>query len=345
MPFRAAGSAAAASQIYETLERGWFYLSKEKKIAIVLLVVVCVGSLGMLGYNIYDRYFRKPPRDPFIQAIIDDCSLYFPGLLTVPALNGKTIDVEFPEKYPIISDKDSGIVAMPASFLYPIPLNPNYEIKDIDFAAWKAKNEEVIGYIEFEELSVVSYPVLFRDGSDFYLKHDISGASDIYGEIYVEGAIKYGHSKTNTIIYGHNMRNGTMFGSLRKYKEASYYPGHEFFWYYTPNGKYRYQIFSVYETLYTSDTFTWYEKPSPEYTAYLQKMKSQSKYETGVTPSDTDEIITLCTCTSAGGSYRLVLQARLIYKDEDEEAVAAQEAAIAAQEAAASAAPTASPAP
>lgn len=321
-------------------------MSKKKIALISLLALICVGALGMLGYTIYGRYFKKAPRDPFLQAILDDYGQYYPGLLTVPPLNDKTIEADFPEKYPILSDRDSGIVCYPVNYLYPIPLNPNYEIKNIDFAYWKAKNQDVIGYLEMEELPVVSRPVFYKDGSDFYLKHNMSGAADIYGEYYVEGLIKYGHSKTNTIIYGHNMRNGTMFGSLRKYKDAAYYPGHEFFWYYTPYGKYRYQIFTVYETLYTSDTFTWFEAPGPEYTAYLQKMKSQSKYETGVTPGEKDEIITLCTCTSAGGNYRLILQGRLVYKEEDKAAVAAREAQIAAQEAAAAApAPTASAAP
>ncbi|MFQ9986002.1 MAG: hypothetical protein ACLRVS_09180, partial [Lachnospiraceae bacterium] len=68
--------------------------------------------------------------------------------------------------------------------------------------------------------------------------------------------------------------------------------------------------------LYTSDTFTWFEAPGAEYTAWLDKMNNQSKYETGIRANPNDEVITLCTCTSAGGDYRLVLQARMVYKDE-----------------------------
>ncbi len=290
-------------------------MSKWKKAIVAALIAVIVGAVAMFGYTVYETYFKKPPVTPFVQSIIDNVNLYFPGLHTVP-FEPREWDLGITPRYKYLQDRSKGLVARRSGFLYPIPLNPNYEIKTIDFASWKAKNNEVIGYLEFENLPVVSYPVLYKEGSDFYLKHDIGGGSDIFGEIYVEGMIKGGHSRTNTIIYGHNMKNGTMFGSLRKYKDASYFPGNEFFWYYTPTGKYRYQIFTVYETLYTSDTFTWYETPGPEYTAYLKKMKSQSKYETGVTPADDDEIITLVTCTSAGGDYRLILQGRLIYKDE-----------------------------
>ncbi len=290
-------------------------MSRGKKIIVVCLAVVIVGAVVLMGLELYNYFLKPGQRDPFIQAMIDEELPHYRYLHMAFEEDGpwRPEDPNWPR---YLTDVNGGLAALRSGFLYPIPLNPNYAIRNVDFAAWKAKNSEVIGYLEFETLPVVSYPVLYRAGSDFYLKHDISGASDIYGEIYVEGMIRDGHSHTNTIIYGHNMRNGTMFGSLRKYKDAAYFPGNEFFWYYTPNGKYRYQIFSVHETLYTSDTFTWFAAPGPEYTAYLQKMKSQTKYETGVTPADTDEIITLCTCTSAGGDYRLVLQGRLVYKDE-----------------------------
>ncbi len=202
-------------------------------------------------------------------------------------------------------------------FLYDIPLNPDYAIMEINFDEWKAKNPEVIGYLDFEtpDLDVISYPVMYRPGSDFYLTHDINGASNINGELYVEGGILDGHSRTNTIIYGHNMRAGIMFGQMKKYNSAEFYQGREFFWYYTPQGKYRYQIFSVHPTPYDGYIFSWFAEPCPEYTEYLTKAKQESSYDTGVTPDPEDEIITLCTCTGSD-YYRLVVQGRLVYKDE-----------------------------
>lgn len=205
-----------------------------------------------------------------------------------------------------------------SKFIYDIELNPNYEIMEIDFAALKQKNAEVIGYLDFEapELDVISYPVYYQAGTDYYLTHNAAGANSVSGELYVEGGILNGHSKTNTIIYGHNMRGGLMFGSLKKYNDQNFYQGREFFWYYTPEGKYRYQIFSVHPTPYDGYAFSWFEKPCEEYTQYLIQAKQDSSYDTGVTPMPDDEIITLCTCTGSD-YYRLVVHARLVYKDED----------------------------
>lgn len=286
-----------------------------KRLVITALILVILGALGMLGYKFYGEYVKERERKEFVQGIIEDIPSYYTCLHTIEMKRMEFVpDLSGHLKY--LSEKGKGLVATRTGFLYPIPLNPNYEIKNVNFTEWQSKYNEIIAYIEFETLPIISYPVFYRESSDYYLKHNRDGVSIISGEIYVEGMIKYGHSKTNTIVYGHNMRNGSMFGSLKKYKDQAYYAGNEFFWYYTPKGKYRYQIFSVYDTLYTSDTFTWYAGPCDEYTAYLKTVKDWSKYDTGVTPEPNDEIITLCTCTSAGGNYRWVVQGRLVYKEE-----------------------------
>lgn len=204
-----------------------------------------------------------------------------------------------------------------SKFIYDIELNPDYEIMDINFDELKARNPEVIGYLDFEasELDIISYPVYYQAGTDYYLTHNADGVTTVSGELYVEGGILDGHSKTNTIIYGHNMRGGLMFGSLKKYNDQAFYQGREFFWYYTPEGKYRYQIFSVHPTPYDGYAFSWFAEPGDEYTQYLIQVKQDSIYDTGVTPMPDDEIITLCTCTGSD-YYRLVVQARLVYKDE-----------------------------
>lgn len=285
------------------------------KVLCGVLVLVIVAACAMLGYRLYEKHMEKQERQAYLEEIASQYSRCYPCIVTLDwgRFQFKP-DMSHYLKY--LSEKGKGIVAYKTGFLYPIPLNPNYEIKNINFTEWQSKYKEIIGYIEFETLPVISYPVFYQEGTDYYLKHNRDGVSIISGEIYVEGKIAGGHSKTNTIVYGHNMRNGSMFGSLRKYKDQAYYAGNEFFWYYTPKGKYRYQIFACYDTPYNSDTFSWFEGPCPEYTAYLQQMKAWSKYDTGVTPEPTDEIITLCTCTSAGGNYRWVLQARLVYKEE-----------------------------
>ncbi len=294
------------------------FIYKNRIPLICVLSVICVVSLGMLGYKLARHYrpdwFRYHASEETLE-LLEQVGLTF-GHLNTTGVFPKDLGLTRKQPRMVLEDVNGGLLVSKGVFIHPVPLNPNYPIKNIDFAQLRQVNGDVTGYLEIENMDVVSYPVYYREGTDYYLKHNRYLEYDIYGELYVEGKISNAHSRTNTIIYGHNMRNGTMFGSLRAYKNAEFFPGHEFFWYYTPKGKYRYQIFSVYETRYDSDTFTWFKEPGQEYTNYLTKMKSQQKYETGVTPDPTDEIITLCTCTSLGGVYRLVLQGRLVYKEE-----------------------------
>lgn len=285
-------------------------MKKSKKVIIVIVaLIVLVGAVAASFFLSTNNVGEEGNEDEIkYESMIDSYLTKLTPLNTAgfkldnPAAHGDLL------KYERLED---------SKFIYDIELNPDYEIMEIDFAALKQNNSEVIGYMDFEapELDVISYPVYYRAGSHHYLDHNAAGAKSVSGELYVEPGILDGHSKTNTIIYGHNMRAGKMFGSLKKYNDQAFYQGREFFWYYTPEGKYRYQIYSVHPTPYNGYAFSWFAGPSEEYTQYLIQSKQDSIYDTGVTPMPDDEIITLCTCTGSD-YYRLVVHARLVYKDE-----------------------------
>ncbi len=193
------------------------------------------------------------------------------------------------------------------------PLNPNFQIASIDWNKLQADNSDVCAWIQFETLSQINYPVVQSTDNDYYLHHTTDHTENSAGSIFVESANKKDFSDMNTFVYGHNMKNGSMFGLLRYYKDASYYAGNEYFWIYTPQGNYRYKIFSCYEPLQNSETYTWWRDPCEEYTAYLSKVQSYSKYNTGVSVGPTDKIVTLSTCTSRGSDYRFVVHGKLVY--------------------------------
>lgn len=285
-------------------------MNKNKKIIISVIAVVVILAVLAIGFFLSAGKVGEGTGndDPVYESTIESyltklCNLNTAGFkLDNPASHGAL------HKFERVED---------SKFIYDIELNPDYEIMEINFDELKAANADVIGYLDFEtpDLDIISYPVYYREGSHYYLTHNASGASSVSGELYVEGGILYGHSKTNTIIYGHNMIRGMMFGSLKKYNDQAFYTGREFFWYYTPEGKYRYQIYSVHPTPYDGYAFSWFAEPCEEYTQYLIQSKQDSIYDTGVTPMPDDEIITLCTCTGSD-YYRLVVHARLVYKDE-----------------------------
>lgn len=194
------------------------------------------------------------------------------------------------------------------------PLNPDYQIKTIDWASLTAENSDSCAWIQFETLQEeINYPIVHGSDNEYYLNHTISHAENSAGTLFVEALNKSDFTDMNTFVYGHNMKNGSMFGLLRYYKDASYYAGNEYFWIYTPQANYRYKIFSCYEPKATSETYTWWSDPCEEYTEYLKKVQSYSKYDTGVTVKPTDHIVTLSTCTSRGSDYRFVVHAKLVY--------------------------------
>ena len=112
----------------------------------------------------------------------------------------------------------------------------------------------------------------------------------------------------NTFIYGHNMKNGSMFGQLRKFKTKDYYEQNPYFYIYTPDGKeVKYQIFAVCIVEDTSESYTRFYNSDEEYIDYLQYIKSISLYDTGVGLAAEAKIVSLSTCTNVSETQRLLI--------------------------------------
>lgn len=195
-------------------------------------------------------------------------------------------------------------------------LNPDFSPSQIDWAGLVEVNSEIYAWIEFESSDLnINYPVAHSSATnEYYLKHTVNGTENSSGSIYIDKGNNPYFSDTNTLIYGHNMKNGTMFGNLKKYKKEDFYKGHEYFWIYTPDSRCRYEIFACYETAADSDTYQWWTGYCDEYTQYLQKSKSSSWYDTGVSVEPEDRIVTLSTCTG-NDANRFIVQAKLVYSE------------------------------
>lgn len=182
----------------------------------------------------------------------------------------------------------------------------------ISFEALRKENPDIIAWIRFENLDDVhiSYPVLYSGDNTKYLRSDIYGNYHIAGCIFLEGLNQPDFSDYHSIIYGHNMKNTTMFGDLKRYKnEDDFYDNNQYFRIYTENMVYRYQIFSYYEVDETSDVYTVGFGPDDEYQAFLDQMAASSLKETGIHPTKDSRVVTLSTCTKTAEDKRLVVHA------------------------------------
>ena len=160
-------------------------------------------------------------------------------------------------------------------------------------------------------IDAINYPVVHYTDDSYYLNHSWDGQSSRYGAIFVETANSGDFSDCHTLIYGHNMKDGSMFGGLKKYRDPSFYEEHGGMITLCLPGETRmYQIFSVHiaeaddEGVYTIGF-----AHDEGFGSFLEALKQRSIYDTGVSVSAQDNVITLSTCS---GEERLVVHAKQI---------------------------------
>lgn len=181
----------------------------------------------------------------------------------------------------------------------------------VDFDSLRSINEDVIGWIYMEALPEISYPVVQGEDNNFYLHQTYEKNYNFAGTIFIDYENKRDFSDCNTLVYGHNMKNGSMFGHLKKFAEdQETYNKSKYFWILTPDKNYRYEIISAYTTEVNSDTYTLFKGPGDEFQSYLETIKGYSEIQTD--PGELtikDKIVTLSTCTG-NESTRFVVQGK-----------------------------------
>lgn len=178
---------------------------------------------------------------------------------------------------------------------------------EIDFASLKEINPDVIGWLQMECLDV-SYPIVKGEDNDHYLHYTFEGQKNAAGAIFMECTNNSNFEDLNTIIYGHNMKNGSMFGTFRTLNDQESLTS-PYLWVCTPEKNYRYEIFTIHTTSASGDTYTLFSGVDEQYTEYLKKMKSASDMELPAQAAAEDKIVTLSTCTG-NDATRFVIQAK-----------------------------------
>ena len=181
---------------------------------------------------------------------------------------------------------------------------------EVDFAALAQVNPDVVGWIFIEGTSI-HYPIVQGGDNSYYLNHLFDGTRNAAGCIFLDVACEGDFSDAHSILYGHHMKNGTMFASLVDYKEQVFYDQHPTALLLTPTGKYQVHFFSGYvadndagawETDFEEDTFeTW-----------LTEISSRSLFTPATTPEPTHRILTLSTCTYEFNSAKFLLHGYVV---------------------------------
>lgn len=184
------------------------------------------------------------------------------------------------------------------------------ELTKKDLEILRETNEDVLGWISIPDTQL-SYPLMRGEDNQYYLEHTWEKVASIAGSIFMEQYNNPDFSDFNTVIYGHRMRDGSMFGSLKYYNEQEYWEAHPYIYIYDDRGCHRYEIFAAYKASVKGATYQVGFANEEYMQKFLDTCVGYSEIETGVVPTILDKVITLSTCTGTGYDSRWVVQARL----------------------------------
>lgn len=180
------------------------------------------------------------------------------------------------------------------------------------------KNKSLIGWLKIDDTNI-DYPVMQTVNNEYYLDHNYSQEYDRNGSLFLDKDCDVVHRNTNLIIYGHHMKSGKMFGNLNKYSSEDYCKKHSTIQFDTIYERGTYEVMYVFRSrIYNEDeiVFKYYQfldaASEKEFTSNMQEMAALSLYDTGVTASYGDELLTLSTCDNSETDGRFVVVAKKI---------------------------------
>ena len=165
----------------------------------------------------------------------------------------------------------------------------------------------------------LDFPVMYApDNKDFYLRHDFNKAYSVYGVPYLDEQTTLGANaeSDNLIIYGHNMKTGTIFGCLTEYRKADYYQEHPLIEFDTVYGDAKYEVFGAFTIDVVNDTSFIYNQyidmDEDTYNRYVDQVISRSDVDSGIRPAYGEQLLTLSTCEYSSANGRYVVVARRV---------------------------------
>lgn len=190
-----------------------------------------------------------------------------------------------------------------------------------EFAQLYQLNTDIVGWISIES-TPISYPVMHTPTRpDHYLYRDFYGNADTpeaqHGCIYARESCDIFRPSDNITLYGHMMKDNSMFGYLDRYKYSSYWSNHKYVQFDTLTERHTYEIFAVFKTSGTTGKGFAYHlfdnaQNEEEFNNFVAKCKQLAFYDTGITPTYGDKLITLSTCEYTIANGRLVVVAKRI---------------------------------
>ena len=245
-----------------------------KKVICWILILICLAVFCFSGYKLLStlwaykeaRSFYDDTADSFVSAPSEDAA----PEKVVPADGGPAVYVQ-----------EDGQETAPI---------------EVDFEALQAQCGDVIGWLYCED-TVINYPIVQSSDNSYYLHRMLDGSYSANGTVFMDYLCMPDFSGGNSILYGHNMRDGSMFHSLLEYGKQDYYDEHPVLYLLTPEQNYTVRLFAGLTAPADGWPYVVEFASDAEKAEYLQTAVDASNFRALVTPSAEDRILTLSTCS------------------------------------------------
>lgn len=224
--------------------------------------------------------------------------------------NGDAVQVAGLEPEPTPPPPDLEPAPEPEPELAPLPPLPEEAamLAELDLEALRAENPDVVGWILIPGTEV-NYPLMQGEDNEYYLEHTWKKEYSAAGSIFLECQNDPSLEGFHTLIYGHRMKNNSMFGSIKFYSDPSYLAEHPSVYIAFDGGVYRYDVFAAQEVGIRE--IVYYLDFQGREQQFIDFCLENSVLDTGIVPSVEDRFITLSTCTGQGHDTRWTVQAVL----------------------------------
>lgn len=257
---------------------------KKKKIVLVIIIILCVAiAFGTAAFLVFKMNNENKTDDEYKQ-LANSVSVE----TTNSNSDGNTAASEMP-----VPDVDTDSNSNP-----------------VDFSLLTSQNEDIYAWIYIPDTNV-NYPICQSYVDDnYYLEHDVYGNYSFAGAIYSQVCNNRDFTDRVTVLYGHNMANGSMFATLHRFADSSFFESHDKIYVYTTERKLTYKVVSafVYDDRHIMNTFDFSE--DDQFQSYLDTIQNPRSVNVnvrdGVNLSTDDKILTLSTCVNSGDGRYLV---------------------------------------
>ena len=254
--------------------------NKRMPIILMILLSMAIIAAGYFGFRLW-RYYQDYQEDQKLYGDLREAVLQI------------TDEPEQPEPSTEIAVLESDTKRNQ------IKMKKEEQPFDVDWVALKEVNEDIIGWVYFTGLSQISYPILQADNNEYYVHrtYDLSSDTSKAGCIFMDYRMADDFSSPYSIIYGHNVRDGSMLSDLAQLKDQTLYDEEPYFWILTPEGNYRYQIFSIFQCHRSADVFQRsFDGWGEDFAKWQSELKLRNSMQGDVKLREDGHVIAFSTC-------------------------------------------------